>query len=194
MSPSKKAEFRQSGSGESPIPKRAKFIKKFSAPKGASKDKKKFIKMSSTKLTAEGSKAKKSEQKSKKSTSSHPDSEQKVQLTKPRKESVTKETSNKKPRERKVSKTKVKPVPEPKQEKSAKKVVDSEPQKLQASVTSKGPESRINSNLQTPPTSYEVVAEALAEKLVKETVLINGKHILLLFSILLISLCMSNTP
>ena len=112
MSPSRKAEFRQSGSGDSPIPKRAKFIKKFSAPKAASKDKKKLIKTSSSKLTAEGGKAKKSEKKSKKSVSSLPDSVKRtVPPTKPRKESVTDES-----RKRKVSKTKVKQVPEPKQE------------------------------------------------------------------------------
>ena len=149
ISPSKKAEFRQSGSGDSPIPKRAKFIKKFSAPKAASKDKKKLIKTSAVKLTAEGGNVKKSE-KSKKSMSSTPDSaEQKVPPAKLRKESVTKESSGKK---RKVSKTSVKQAPE---EISKKQVGDLEPQKLQepaASVGPKGP-AQVNSSPQTPPTS-----------------------------------------
>ena len=169
MSPSRKAEFRQSGSGDSPIPKRAKFIKKFSAPKAASKDKKKLIKTSSSKLTAEGGKAKKSEKKSKKSVSSLPDSVKRtVPPTKPRKESVTDES-----RKRKVSKTKVKQVPEPKQEKSKNEVGDSEPKKEQEPTASYEPEG------QTPSTSYEMVAETLAEKLVKETVSTQSKYFLL---------------
>lgn len=168
ISPSKKAEFRQSGSGDSPIPKRAKFIKKFSAQKTASKDKKKLMKMSSSKVTAEGGKAKKSEKSSKKSVSSPPDSaEQTVLPTKPRKESVTNES-----KKRKVSKTKVKQVPEPKQEKSKKKVEELGPKKGQEPTGTV----QVSSTLQTPPTSYEVVAETLAEKLVRETVSTQGKH------------------
>ena len=178
ISPSKRAEFRQSGSGDSPIPKRAKFIKKFSAPKAASKDKKKLIKTSTTKLTAEGGKVKKSK-KSKKSVSSAPDSaEQKVPPAKLRKESVTKQSGGKK---RKVSKTNVKQAPE---EISKKKVGDLEPQKLQESAVSNGPkgQAQVSSSPQTPSTSYEVVAETLAEKLVRETISTQGKHNLLLLS------------
>ena len=184
ISPSKKAEFRQSGSGDSPIPKRAKFIKKFGAPKVASKDKKKPIKTSSTKLTGEGGKVKKSEKKSKKSVSSAPDSaEQKVLLAKLRKESVTKESSGNK---RKVSKTNMKQAPEAKQETSKKKVSDLEPQKLQelAALGSNVPkgQAQVSSSPQTPPTSYEAVAETLAEKLVRETISTQGKQNSLLLS------------
>lgn len=157
ISPSKKAEFRQSGGGDSPIPKRAKFIKKFSALKAASKEKKKT---SSTKLTAEGGKVKKSEKKLKKSVSSSL-----------RKESVTKEKGGKK---RKVSKTNVKQAPEPKQETSQMKVDDLEPQKLQEPV-GQGQVSSASGNPQAPPTSYEVVAEMLADKLVRETISTQSK-------------------
>jgi hypothetical protein len=165
ISPTKKAEFRQSGSGDSPIPKRAKFIKKFGAPKVPSKDKKKPIKISSTKLTAEGGKVKKSEKKSKRSVSSAPDSAQKVPPAKLRKESVTKESK------RKTSKTNVKPAPEPKQEMSKKKVsLHLEP------AASSGPKHQAQvSSPQTLPTSCEVVAETLADALVKETISTQSK-------------------
>ena len=171
ISPSKKAEFRQSGSGDSPIPKRAKFIKKFGAPKAVSKDKKKSIKMSSTKLTAEGGRVKKSEKKSKRSVSGTPDSaEQKVPPAKLRKESITKESGGKR---RKVSKTNIKSAPEPKQEIPKKKVsLHLEP------AASGGPklQAQVSSSSQTPPTSsYEVVAETLADALVKETISTQSK-------------------
>ena len=169
ISPSKKAEFRQSGGGDSPIPKRAKFIKKFGAPKAASKDKKKLIKTSSTKLTTEGGKVKKSEKKPKRSLSGAPDSaEQKVPPAKLRKESITKESSGKK---RKVSKTNVKLAPESKQEISKKKVsLHLEP------AASSGPKHQAQVSSQTPPTSsYEVVAETLADALVKETISTQSK-------------------
>ena len=174
ISPSKKAEFRQSGSGDSPIPKRAKFIKKFSVPKMASKDKKKLIKTSSTKLTAEGGKMKKSEIKPKKSESSAPGSaEHKMPPAKLRKESATKETSGKK---RKVSKTNAKQVPEPMSKKKADD--DLEPQKLQEPAASSGP--RTSGSPQAPPTSCEMVAGTLAEKLVKETISTQSKYIILI--------------
>ena len=169
ISSSKKAEFRQSGGGDSPIPKRAKFIKKFGAPKAASKDKKKLIKTSSTKLTTEGGKVKKSEKKPKRNVSGAPDSvEQKVPPAKLRKESITKESSGKK---RKVSKTNVKLEPESKQEISKKKVsLHLEP------AASSGPEHQAQVSSQTPPTSsYEVVAETLADSLVKETISTQSK-------------------
>ena len=170
ISPSKKAEFRQSGGGDSPIPKRAKFIKKFGAPKAASKDKKKLIKTSSTKLTTEGGKVKKSEKKPKRSVSGAPDSaEQKVPPAKLRKESITKESSGKK---RKVSKTNIKLAPEPKQEISKKKM---SLQHLEPAASS-GPEHQAQVSSQTPPTSsYEVVAETLADALVKETISTQSK-------------------
>ena len=72
---------------------------------------------------------------------------------------------------RKVSKTNVKLEPESKQEISKKKVsLHLEP------AASSGPEHQAQVNSQTPPTSsYEVVAETLADALVKETISTQSK-------------------
>lgn len=170
-SPSKKTVFRQSGSGtESPIPKRAKFIKKFRTSKASSHDKKKPIKTSKTKLTAEGGKAKQAEQKTKKSTTGPP-----PELKASSKQ--RKESTEQKPRQKKVSKTKKKQKAEQTQEMPNRKSISSEPQTKQMEhneVVHEHLKSQPNSNLQNPPSSFEVVADSLAEMLVKEAIAMQG--------------------
>ena len=175
ISPNKNAEFRQSGRGtESPVPKRAKFIKKFSTPKTSVHDKKKPTRMSKTKLTAENRKAKKSEQNSKKDTAIPP-SGQRVP-TKQRKVSTEKKSQLKM-----VSKPKKNQAHTQKQVISSKNSVASKLQTLQLEdvnsneVPCKDTPFQLSSVLENPSSSYEIVADALSEKLVKEAVAMQGK-------------------
>lgn len=175
ISPNKKAEFRQSGRGtESPVPKRAKFVKKLSTPKAPVYDKKKPTKMSKTKLTTEYRKAKKSEQNSKKDITISP-SGQKMP-TKQRKVSTEKKSQLKM-----VSKPKKNQAHKQKQVISSKNSVASDLQtlKLEGSnsnkISCKDAQFQLSGVLENPPSSYEIVADALAEKLVKEAVALQGK-------------------
>ena len=185
LPPSKKAEFRHSGSGESPVPKRAKFVKKFSVPKSLSHDKPKATKTSKSKLTSKSGKNKKAETKTKKGLVS-PSGEQMVQSKQRR------VSSEQKSRERKISKTKEKPtlvstteqkrkISSHKKETSDKKVANLETQQLQlkslklTEEPNEDAQLEPSNDLDKPPSSYEAVANALAEKLVQETVVMQGK-------------------
>ena len=156
ISPSKKAEFRQSRSGDSPIPQRAKFIRKFGAQKVAAKEKKQAIKTSSSKVTA-GEGGKKSEKKLKKSGSKE------------------KESKEKRPRERKVFKTKAKQVPKQKQESDSKSKKQEEPAMTPNRLETQALVSDIPQSI--PTSSYEMGAETLAETLVKETISTQGEKL-----------------
>lgn len=137
-------------------------------------DKKKPTKTSKTKPTTDNHKVKKSELKSKTDTAVPP-SGQKI-LSKQRKVS----TENKS-QLRKVSKPKKNQAHKPKQEIRSKNSVASELQTLQLKdlnsneETCKDAQFRVCNVLRNPPSSYEIVADALAEKLVKEAVAMQGK-------------------
>ena len=157
--PSKREELRQSGGGsESPIPKRAKFIKKFGASKTSSAvAKKKPSKISKAKLTAEAGKMKLNP-------------EQKVSAKQ------RKKSTEPKPRERKVSKTKEKRVIGKKREESGKRLVSSE-QNIQRVSPLKLPQAKeeVGSD-PTPSSNYDILADRLAEEIIKESITMQGKY------------------
>ena len=178
--PNKKAEFRQSGSGEPPVPKEAKFVKKHGALQTVTQDKRKVTKTSKTKLMAESGKIKKSEKKPKKGVV-NPNAVQNVS-SKQRKVST-----EQKPRERKVSKTtKEKQAHGRKRENSSdKKKTDGVKQQkmmpLEPSNLKEQPDENIqvqpsSGSVENQPNSYELVADALAGKLIAEAITTQGNH------------------
>ena len=151
----KTEQLRRSGGGsESPIPKRAKFIKKFGVPKPSLSQAKK--KTSKSKLTVEGGKQKQQRKKS---------------------------IEQQKPRERKVSKTKVKEkrttVTAKKQDESRKRSVTAgQKGKGVKPKPKKSPkeEVKVQQGDAVPqlPSNIDSMAEKLADKIIEESMIMQG--------------------